>query len=161
MRSYLEGLLIASIALATATVLMFMIATIWGCGLPQPKARALGYEFVYRAARSVKAADHLCAEVALERKDKKLADTCAHGYDVARHGLMSIEATLDAWKEGDDGRLGCEAASALRGINELGGGLSGAGLPRPVDLGHAATVAEAIAKHCVAVADDGGDHVRY
>ena len=118
--------MLKAIGYSLAAAFVFCIGGLVACGPSQPAAtpaRDQARAAILTIAEAVKTGDGVCAQAALTLKKADLAKSCADAYDQARAALLVAESGIDAWGQGEEGKVACASASALQAIigieNEL------------------------------------------
>lgn len=114
-----------------AAALLLALGFFLGCSPSRAQARGT----VLATAEAVKIGDKLCADVALEQNDLPLARTCEQAYGDARSAVVAAAEGVDAWDEGQKGRVACAVQRAANGIAETVRALRGrrVSVPKVVD----------------------------
>lgn len=119
---------------------------------PRAQARAV----IRVLADAVHDADAACADVARQRLDADLADTCAHDYDRARGVLLVAAGGIDAWDTASQGSLACNIVAGAGAAQDLLGSLRANGVEAPAALSDGLELFAALGLSCPADAGKDG-----
>lgn len=128
--------------LARVALVGLAVVVLAGCASAQQRAR----EASAVVAVAVKTADKACAAIAesgtMTRKDAiELADECAVAYNVARRGLLTVQAGVDAWSAASAQVIGCAAVRVAVALTHLVDTVRHAGAVLSRDVAHGVDVA--------------------
>jgi hypothetical protein len=133
-----------------APMLLALALPLVGCtpGASSP-ARDTARATVLLIAEAEKAADAVCAVVAKDRADAKLAKACADAYDAGRASLLAAEGIVDAWDSADRGSYLCTLVHAVDALASVANAVKAAGGPTmPPVVVDALTLGGSLAKGC-------------
>ncbi len=146
-----DNLLADAMACFIAGVIMAAVLLFQGCsstpGAKTP-ARDVARAVVVTLAKATAGADLVCASIAMAQKDAAIAKACADSYDVARPALLAAEAGIDAWEDGESGRIACLVVDGATALSKTAETITKAGGKVPLDVADALKFATSIAGVC-------------
>lgn len=112
-------------------ILAIAACLVLGCGAPGAKSPARDYARagLSLVAQGQKEADHLCAELAQQKLDAKLAKTCADEYDTGRASLLAGQAVIDSWDSAQQADVFCAAGRGVEALKNVAAAIASAGGP--------------------------------
>lgn len=135
-----------------AAFLSFALVACVPATSPEAPARARARAAIVAGAEGLKAADAICATVAIDRKDVHLGEGCATAYAIGRASFIAAEDALDATGEGS---ASCKAASGFASLSSLANALQSSGLGIPAKAVDALALAADLARMLPCVRDGG------
>lgn len=115
-----------------AAVAFIVASVLHGCASMGVADRAHARGAVIAGAEAVKAADQLCADVALTRRDAELAERCSRSYTFARAGLLITAHAVDHWDDPTARQsVACASRSVVQALNAISHELKAVSAPVP------------------------------
>lgn len=116
-----------------------------GCALLGPANEPASARVLRLLGQAVVIEDNICAQVAADQQDQKLADTCAAIYAGERAGLLAAASAIDAGNEGD---AMCAVLDVAKGLRQINDELLNRGVEEPALIKQALAAADALAPLC-------------
>lgn len=120
---------------------------------PRAQARAV----IRVLADAVHDADAACADVARQRLDADLADSCDRAYTTARAALLIAGDGVDAWDTAQQGPLSCRVLEGAAAAEQLLGDLESAHVEVPASLTDGLSLLHSVSISCSSATDAGAD----
>lgn len=118
-----------------------------GCALLNGAESPTSERVLTLLGQAVMIQDSICAQVAKERQDQNLANTCAIAYAGERAGLIAAASFVEAGNEED---AVCAALTVVKGIKSINDLLLSKGVEEPLLVKQALSIGDVLGGLCPA-----------
>lgn len=126
--------------------------SIVGCGAGAQGAKSPARDYaratLILVAEATKAADGVCADLAKQKSDAKLAKTCADAYDATRASLLAAQSLVDGWESADQKSYMCTLGHGVQGLGSMASAVQSAGGKLPPVIVDALSLGGSFVKGC-------------